>query len=180
PRARLSGRPSVPAPRLRLPGDGAERRAGRPLGAPRWHVPARRRRDRGGRRRRGRRCVRPAVRGVRRLDGQRADPAAAGSARAVEAILAELRGILAEPVKAEELADAQSYLTGVLPLALESNDGVARTLLSIELYDLGLDYLERYPEIIRALTREQLLAAGRAHLSAENYALAVVRPQAKA
>ncbi len=96
--------------------------------------------------------------------------------RAVEAILAELRGVLAEPVTPEELSDAQSFLTGVLPLALESNDGVARTLLSIELYDLGLDYLVRYPGIIRALTREQLLAAGRRHLSADSYALAIVRP----
>jgi zinc protease len=96
--------------------------------------------------------------------------------RAVEAILDELRGVLAEPVTAEELSDAQSYLTGVLPLALESNDGVARTMLSIELYDLGLDYLARYPEIIRSLTRDQLLEAGRRHLSAEDYALAIVRP----
>src|SRR2546430_12742039 len=40
--------------------------------------------------------------------------------RAVEAILAELRGILAEPVTVEELADAQSYLTGVLPLDRKS------------------------------------------------------------
>ena len=96
--------------------------------------------------------------------------------KAVEAILAEVRQIQADPVTEGELADAKSYLTGVLPLALESNDGVARTMLSIELYDLGLDYLARYPEIIRALTREQLLAAARQHLSAENYALSVVRP----
>lgn len=96
--------------------------------------------------------------------------------RAVEAILTEVRAIQAEPVTEEELADAQSYLTGVLPLALESNDGVARTMLSIELYELGLDYLSRYPRIIRALTREQLQAAARTHLSAEKYALAVARP----
>jgi zinc protease len=96
--------------------------------------------------------------------------------KAVEAILAEVRGIQAEPVSEEELTDAQSYLTGVLPLALESNDGVARTMLSIELYDLGLDYLSRYPQIIRALTREQLQSAARKHLSAESYALAIVRP----
>jgi zinc protease len=96
--------------------------------------------------------------------------------KAVDAILAEVRGVQAEPVTEEELADAKSYLTGVLPLALESNDGVARTMLSIELYDLGLDYLARYPEIIRALTQEQLQAAAQKHLSAERYALAIARP----
>lgn len=96
--------------------------------------------------------------------------------KAVAAILAEVRGVQADLIAEEELADAKSYLTGVLPLALESNDGVARTMLSIELYSLGLDYLARYPEIIRALTREQLQSAARKYLSAEAYALAIVRP----
>jgi zinc protease len=98
--------------------------------------------------------------------------------RAVEAILAEVRGVRDQPVREEELADAQNYLTGVLPLALESNDGVARTMISIELYDLGLDYLERYPGIIRGLTRPIIQEALRKHLSAEGYALAVARPAA--
>ena len=98
--------------------------------------------------------------------------------KAVEAILAEVRGVRDEPVREEELSDAQNYITGVLPLALESNDGVARTMLSIELYDLGLDYLARYPGIIRGLTREVIQEALRTHLSAEGYALAVARPPA--
>src|SRR5262249_55437554 len=63
--------------------------------------------------------------------------------RAVEAILAEVSAVCQAPVDEDELSDAQNYVTGVLPLALESNDGVARTMLSIELYDLGLDYLAR-------------------------------------
>ena len=96
--------------------------------------------------------------------------------RAVEAILSEIKGIRASPVTERELADAQSYLTGVMPLALESNDGVARTMLSIELYGLGLDFLDRYPGIIRALTAEDLLRAARTHLSADRFALAIVRP----
>ncbi|HEV8632619.1 MAG TPA: pitrilysin family protein [Chloroflexota bacterium] len=96
--------------------------------------------------------------------------------RAVEAILAEVGAIRDAPVRDDELADAQNYVTGVLPLALESNDGVARTLLSIELYDLGLDFLARYPGIIRALTKERIQAATRAHLSVDQYALAVARP----
>src|SRR5207244_3590475 len=96
--------------------------------------------------------------------------------RAVEAILTEVGGIRENPVTDQELADAQSYLTGVLPLALESNDGVARTMLSIELYGLGLDFLERYPSIIRGLTADDLLRAARQYLFADRFALAIVRP----
>ena len=51
-------------------------------------------------------------------------------------------------------------------------------MLSIELYGLGLDFLERYPRIIRALTTDDLLGAARKYLSAERYALAIVRPAA--
>lgn len=98
--------------------------------------------------------------------------------RAVDAILAEVTGIREAPVTDRELADAQSYLTGVLPLALESNDGVTRTMLSIELYGLGLDFLARYPEIIRGLTKPDLQAAAQKHLSADRYALAIAMPAA--
>jgi zinc protease len=96
--------------------------------------------------------------------------------RAVEAILTEIRGVREAPVTERELGDAQSYLTGILPLALESNDGVARTMLSIELYDLGLDFLDRYPRIIRDLTAADLQRAARQYLSTDQFALAIVRP----
>jgi zinc protease len=96
--------------------------------------------------------------------------------RAIEGILAEVRRLRDEPVDEEELADAKSYLTGVLPLALESNDGVASTLLSIEHFGLGLDYLDRYPAIIGALTREGLLGAAREHLDPDRLAVGVAGP----
>lgn len=96
--------------------------------------------------------------------------------KAVEAVLSEVRGMRDRLVDERELADAQSYLTGILPLALESNDGVARTMLSIELYGLGLDFLARYPGIIRGLTREGIQRAAQTYLSADKYALAIVRP----
>jgi zinc protease len=54
----------------------------------------------------------------------------------------------------EELDDAKSLLIGSLPLYLETNEGIASYLLSIESYDLGLDYVQRYPEIIRRVTAD--------------------------
>ena len=76
----------------------------------------------------------------------------------------------------EELEDAKSYLTGVLPLALETHDGVASTLLAIEEFDLGLDYLDRYPDIIAAVSREQVREAARSHLDPETLAIGIARP----
>src|SRR5215211_7727860 len=96
--------------------------------------------------------------------------------RAVEAIKAELDRLRGDFVSDQELEDAKSYLTGVLPLALETHDGVASTLLAIEEFDLGLDYLERYPDLIGAISREHVREAARSHLDPETLAISIARP----
>jgi zinc protease len=96
--------------------------------------------------------------------------------RAHAGVIAELRRLREEPVTEDELADGKSYLTGSLPIALETNDGVAATLLAIEYYDLGLDYLDRYPDIINAITREEVLAATRNHLDPDRLAVGIALP----
>jgi zinc protease len=84
--------------------------------------------------------------------------------RTVEAMERELERLREELVSDEEIRDAKSYLIGVLPLALESHDGVASLLLAIEEFGLGLDYLSRYPDLIAAVTREDVRAAANRHL----------------
>ena len=54
--------------------------------------------------------------------------------RAIEAILEQVARIRREPITDAELADGKSYVTGILPLALETNSGVARLLHQIELF----------------------------------------------
>ncbi len=98
--------------------------------------------------------------------------------RAVESMLAEIDNIAQAPVTAEELADAQAYLTGVLPLTLETNDGLAATLLSMEWNALGLDFLARYPAIINAVTVDDVQRVAHTYLRPE--ALAIVTAGSKA
>ena len=96
--------------------------------------------------------------------------------RAWDAISAELERIREDLISEEDLADAKRYLVGVLPLALESHDGVAATLLAIEEFGLGLDYLDRYPEIIAGITREQVRDAVVQHLNPDVVAIGVAAP----
>ena len=96
--------------------------------------------------------------------------------RAVDGILAEIKRLRSEPVSQDELAEARDFLTGSLALRLETNEGVAGTLSDIEMFGLGLDYLQRYPTIIRSITAEQILAASQKYAQVENYALAVAGP----
>ncbi len=96
--------------------------------------------------------------------------------RAIEGIIAEVKRLRAEPVTEDELSEAKDFVTGSLALRLETNEGVAGTLGDIELFDLGLDYLQRYPDIIRAITPEQILAAVQKYAQIENYALSIAGP----
>jgi zinc protease len=96
--------------------------------------------------------------------------------QAIGSILAEIRRMRKEAVLDQELEDGQDYLTGSLPLRLETNEGIAGTLLDMDLYQLGDDYIIRYPELVRSITKEQILAAAHEYLDDEIYALAIVGP----
>jgi zinc protease len=97
--------------------------------------------------------------------------------RAVELIRGELARFVREPVSAEELSDNQAQFIGSLPLSLESNAGVAAALVSLERYDLGLDYLRQYPDLIKAITPEEILDAARRYLDPDRLAIAVAGPE---
>ncbi len=98
------------------------------------------------------------------------------SERALSAIIDEITRMRETGVTEEELADGKSYLTGSMPIALETNDGLAVTLLNIEYYGLGLDYLDRYPDIIRALTQDDVQRAATAHLNPHHLAVGIAGP----
>ncbi len=96
--------------------------------------------------------------------------------QAVESIRAEIRRMCQEPVPAEELEDSQAFLVGSLPLRLETNEGVARAILHMERYGLGLDYLQRYGDLVREITPQRVQAAARKWLDPDAYNLAVAGP----
>jgi zinc protease len=96
--------------------------------------------------------------------------------RAVELSVTEVRKMIDIGVTDEELADNKSYFVGRMPLQLESNEGVAGTILSMETYGLGLDYLARLPGIIGALTKDDLREAIRRYWNPDAAVVAVAGP----
>jgi zinc protease len=96
--------------------------------------------------------------------------------RAIEAILHEIEVFKADGPTDQELDDAKAYLTGSLVLGLETSDGIAGTLMGIERYHLGLDYIVRYPDIINGITHAAIVAAVRNYLTTDRYTLAVAGP----
>jgi zinc protease len=97
--------------------------------------------------------------------------------RAVELIVAEIKKFTTRKVTEEELADNKTFFIGRLPLSLETNEGVASAIGTLELYQLGLDYYRRYPGLVQAITRDDIQQVAREFLSAENYVLANAGPE---
>lgn len=86
-------------------------------------------------------------------------------------ILEEFQRFIREPVSDEELGDSQAQFIGRLPLTMESNGGVASSLLNLERYALGLDYYQRYPELVRQVTPAQVLETARRYLDPQRMAI---------
>jgi zinc protease len=95
---------------------------------------------------------------------------------AVDSIKVELERIRTAAVREEELENATSALIHSLPRALETNEGLATTLHTIEQFDLGLDYLEKYPRLIGAITVDDVLAAARNHIHPGRLGVAIAGP----
>src|SRR3989304_1360431 len=79
-----------------------------------------------------------------------------------------------ETVSDKEREDAKAYLTGSFPLRLDTNSKISGMLTAFEFYSLGLDYPDRYPKIINALTKNDILKAARKYLNLDSYILVVV------
>ena len=98
---------------------------------------------------------------------------------AIQLANAELRRIREQPVSEQELSDAKDYLIGSFPLRLDTNRKVANFLAQVEFFQLGLDYPERYPELIRKVTRDDIQRAARQYLQPEKLIAVVVGNQKK-
>jgi len=95
---------------------------------------------------------------------------------AIASMMEEIERLTTETVTDEDLADNQSYFTGRMPLRLESNEGIASHIHSMESFDLGLDYLANYEGLIYSLRKDDLLRAARHYLRPEDMVVAVAGP----
>ncbi len=96
--------------------------------------------------------------------------------RAIEIVQKEIKRFTSRRVSEEELFENKASFIGRLPMQLESNEGVAGAISHMERYDLGLDYYQRYQNMIAAITRDQVLAAGKRFLDTERLAVAIAGP----
>ena len=95
---------------------------------------------------------------------------------AVEQLLLEIRRVVEQPLEPDELRETQDYLVGVFPYTLQTIDDLARRLEVIAVFDLPLDYYDRYPAVLYELDRDVLLETARRHLRPDRAVIVAVGP----
>src|SRR5687767_11889580 len=68
----------------------------------------------------------------------------------------ELERIRDEDVGEQELRDAKTYLTGIFPIRLETQDGLVEQLVQMEMNGLPADYLHTYRERVQAVSAAEI------------------------
>ena len=96
--------------------------------------------------------------------------------RAVASIDEEVARLVADGLAPKELDESRSFLIGSIPRALETNAGIANFLQTAEFFGLGLDYDERLPGLLAAVTLDDVHAAARRALRVDRATVVVAGP----
>ena len=86
----------------------------------------------------------------------------------------ELKRIRDEAVSAEEIANAKSYLSGVFPIRIETQDGLIDQLVNIKMFDLPDDYLRTYRDQVNAVTVDEIQTVAQKYVTPEAAAIVIV------
>ena len=86
----------------------------------------------------------------------------------------ELERIRNEVVSDEEIRNAKSYLSGVFPIRIETQDGLIDQLVSIRMYDLPNDYLLTYRERINAVSTADIQRVAQNYVTPDRAAVVIV------
>jgi zinc protease len=96
--------------------------------------------------------------------------------RALEAIDAEVGKLGTEGPTPEEVEETRDALIGSIPRMFETNHSIAAFLQTSEHFGLGLDYDQRLPGLLEAVTYDEVRAAAAEVLRPDRAAVAVAGP----
>jgi zinc protease len=98
---------------------------------------------------------------------------------ALKAVLAELDQMASTPVASSELSNVKNYMCGLYLLRLETQDGVANQLNSMNTLGVPKDYLETYTTHVRSVEPDQILAAAKKYFAPGQAVIVIVGDASK-
>ncbi|HUF11856.1 MAG TPA: pitrilysin family protein [Longimicrobiales bacterium] len=96
------------------------------------------------------------------------------TARAVQEALGEIGRLREHGATEAELAAARDYLSGVMPLQLQTTAALAGRINDLVIFDLPLDWFRKYRQRIAAVTADEVLRVARTRLRPDRFAVVVV------
>ena len=95
-------------------------------------------------------------------------------AESLDLIRAEWGRMARDGATDEEIVNAKTYINGSFPLQLDSSKRISDMLVAIQLDRLGIDYIDRRPALINAVTAEDVRRVARRLLKPESLIVVVV------
>jgi len=86
----------------------------------------------------------------------------------------ELNRVRDDAVSDEEISNAKSYLTGVFPIRIETQDGLIDQMVNIKMFDLPDDYLKNYREQVNTVTTEDIQLVAEKYVTPDRAAIVIV------
>jgi zinc protease len=86
----------------------------------------------------------------------------------------ELERIRDEKVSDEEIVNAKSYLTGVFPIRIETQEGLLDQVVSMKMFDLPADYLKTYREHVNDVSIEDIQRVAQQNVTPDRAAIVIV------
>lgn len=96
------------------------------------------------------------------------------TSKALKVILDQMQTFRRYSAGPSELEVAKGYLVGHLALEFESSPSVAAHVVDLMVHNLPLDYWNRFPERVRALSAQDVTDAVRRHLDPDHAAIVLV------
>ena len=96
------------------------------------------------------------------------------TAEVLRLVVDEVARLQREPVRRRELSGAQNYLAGNFPLTIETPNAIASQVLEAILFGLDLNDLEAYPQLINAVTADDIQGVARTYLKPGDLSIVLV------
>ena len=97
----------------------------------------------------------------------------------VKEIFKEIDRMITAPLTAEELALSRDSLVRSLPGQFETSSQVLSSFADVYVFNLGMDYFQRFPQQVNAVTTEAVQDVARRHLIPDRMVVVAVGDRAK-
>jgi zinc protease len=86
----------------------------------------------------------------------------------------ELDRIRTEPIPEQEIRDNKAFLSGLLPIRIETQEGLTDQLVQIKMLGLPDDYLQTYRDRLNAVTAADLQRVAQQYVTTDKVAIVIV------